>query len=367
MLKLHCTEAQRKCGLHQQHTGVKGMKKCTLKKAALAAALTAALSVASTSQAAVSFQFDPDGTAGGDPTVTGNKFDPAPGNLLSVNGNPSGGLVKGSQVTTLYQANLGQILNGNTAVFSNGAGGDYFTIVAGFGEVVTLDNGVSSKVFDLDLSNATNFLNIFHNTTGSASDFNGTGFVTGAPILTAHATRFVNPSVVSIFAPAIGLDGFSAITSGTCVASGYTGDQLAACQYWNETGNPAGVPVTTFTGSNGVNVEFMIDSVNAAFFPDLLQSGFLTFALVNSSLILPFDQVDPSKCFSTNGTVDCNHNTNIGAVNGQLQTTGSNRDFIDQADANGSFTRAVPEPATMSLLGAALLGLGAFSRRRRES
>ena len=79
---------------------------------------------------------------------------------------------------------------------------------------------------------------------------------------------------------------------------------------------------------------------------------------VNSSLITPYDQIDPSRRFST-GLVTDDTATNIGAVNG---ISGPN--FIFQADANSSFA---PEPGALALGGIALAGLALLRSRRKQS
>src|SRR4051812_34363678 len=91
-------------------------------------------SVASASADAITF--DPTGTPGiaGDRQI--DLLDPTTGNSIALNGNA--GIAVGSVVQALYQANLGTTsLLGGTPNFTNGNGGDYFTVVAGFREVVT--------------------------------------------------------------------------------------------------------------------------------------------------------------------------------------------------------------------------------------
>jgi len=128
--------------------------------------------------------------------------------------------------------------------------------------------------------------------------------------------------------------------------------------------------VNTLVGSGGFNSTVLITGKNAGFFPDL-QLG-TTLALVTSQLNLAYTQVDPSKCFASNGSpivsapalaVDCVQAgfSTVGGVNVQ---SGPNSMF--QTDANASFqaAAAVPEPGTLTLLG---IGLLAAARSRRKA
>jgi hypothetical protein len=99
--------------------------------------------------ASVSFKFDPTGGGGGLSYAT---VDPTPGTAYSIGGTtavggclatgvtvPTIGIIASgcsNQTTLLYQANLGTIYGGGNT-FTNGSGGNYFTFVIGFDEVVT--------------------------------------------------------------------------------------------------------------------------------------------------------------------------------------------------------------------------------------
>ena len=52
---------------------------------------------------------------------------------------------------------------------------------------------------------------------------------------------------------------------------------------------------------------------------------------------------------------------NVGDINGLGR---GSPDFVAQTDYNSNFSAKVPEPATVGLLGLALLGLGATRRRK---
>ena len=107
--------------------------------------------------------------------------------------------------------------------------------------------------------------------------------------------------------------------------------------------------------------------INPKFFPlaDTIPQEF-TFTLFDTQLNLPFTKVDPSMCFDTamNGdpagscAAGNGYVPNLGAINGE-----NGPDFIMMTDSSTSFA---PEPGSIALLGAGLLGLG-FGARRMAS
>lgn len=307
--------------------------------------LSAALAVPLVTQAEL-FTFDP--TGGGAGITNLALIDQAPGSALAQGGVTAiNNFLAGSGNTNFtlhYQANLSAIQFADTSIgFANGTGGNFFSFVAGFGEtVVGASPFPGTATFAFDAANPVNFFNMYASN-AIADNLNGTGFVNGAPILTAHV----------IAVPTSNFQVSSAVGTSSNLDQSPNGDQWAGQQ--------------TVTGGGSSDITLVIDSVNSGYFPSLTPASTVTISFFNNSQVDPFRQVDPSQCFNTDGSVcggggGINVLGTLGAVNG-ANTSGPN--IVFQADGNQSF--AVPEPASLALIGLGLSLMGIFGKSRRRA
>jgi hypothetical protein len=300
--------------------------------------LSAALAMPLVAQAEL-FTFDPTGGGGGIANLA--LIDQAPGSALAEGGVTAiNNFLAGAgdtNFTLRYQANLSAIQFANTSIgFSNGTGGNFFSFVAGFGETVTNVSGGTAS-FGFDASNPVNFFNMYASNS-IADNLSGTGFVNGTPILTAHVI-------------AVPTSNFTVTNSaGTNLDQSPNGDQWSGQQ--------------TVTGGGSSDITLVVDSVNSGYFPTLTPASTITISFFNNSQVDPFRQVDPSQCFNTDTSL-CGGGGiislgTLGALNG---STGPN--IIFQADGNQAF--AVPEPASLALIGLGLSAMGFFGKSRRRA
>jgi hypothetical protein len=305
--------------------------------------LSAVLAVPLVAQAEL-FTFDP--TGGGAGTANLALIDQAPGSALAQGGVTAiNNFLAGAGSTNFtlhYQANLSAMQFADTSIgFANGTGGNFFTFVAGFGEtVVGASPYPGTATFAFDAANPVNFFNMYASN-AIGDNLTGTGFVNGAPILTAHVI-------------AVPTSNFQ-ITDATPTTLDHSpnGDQWGGQQ--------------SVTGGGSSDITLVIDSVNSGYFPSLTPASTITISFFNNSQVDPFKQVDPSQCFNTDGSVcgggggiDVFGLSTLGALNGA-----SGPDIIFQADGNQSF--AVPEPASLALIGLGLSLMGIFGKSRRRA
>jgi hypothetical protein len=268
-----------------------------------------------------------------------SKLDWQPGNVLAVGGAGGGApLPVGTQITDYFQANLGTAIGTtNNTLFSQGDSGSYFTIVAGFREVVSPLSGGSTTVFSL-LPGSPNFFEVYYNGVGNGSDLAGTGFANGTLVLSGSITSVFS----SVTATSVSLVNGNIVINDPSVLDNYVDNDYPG--------------TTTINTIGGADIQAVLSFVNANFFPDLQAGSLITTALTSSDLGTPYDQTDPSRQFWNGSALIA---SNIGTRNG---ITGPNFQF--QADAATTFTRAVPEPTSIALIGIAMLGAAAATRRR---
>lgn len=313
-----------------------------MKRTLLALAATGLLAMAGAANSGtITFTFQPCGNASC--AVSGvSKLDWQPGNVLAVGGAGGGTILPtGKTITDYFQANLGTAL-GTGGVgdvkFANGGGSNYFTVVAGFNEIVSPLSGGATNVFQF-AGGSPNFFQVFANTTAPGSDLAGTGFTSSKLVLSGAITSV-----------------FSSVTA-TSVVFTQNGAQIVAGGPLDNFGANNYAGVQTISTIGGADIKAKITFADANYFPDLMIGSSITTALTSSNLGTPYNQTDPSAQFWDGSALIA---SNIGAING---ITGPNFQF--QADSSTAFE--IPEPGSIALVGAALLGVAGLARRRRAA
>jgi hypothetical protein len=329
------------------------LKKCLLPACALAMSLGWALPAA----AADTVLFDSDG--GGDSFIQITSLDWNAGNAYAEGVSASS--PAGTTFQLYYQANLSVANNGSTPVFSSvgcgGADANCISLVIGFQEQIltnTFDpvNNTGTITFGF-VSGGDNFFAMYANNT-LGDNLSGACFVCGTQIMSGSILGSNYSS------------NFSGLTSPTTVQAL---DQAAP------TNNYLGIQ--TIVGSGSVHLEASVGTYDTNYFQGL-GGSIINFAFGDTNTNLPFTAADPSACFfattSTGGLTPICGGTgvfgvspfigvgSVGAINGV-----STSNLMFQADATNSFQTtpaAVPEPATLTLVGLGLIGA---TRMRRKA
>jgi len=282
--------------------------------------------------------FNPTGAVNGQ-VYTIRGMDPGPGNALAVGSIP---LAVGKTFQLDYQASIPVLLGVNgLPVVPSGLTTTYqLTAVGSFTEVVTslAANGTVATFAVAPIQSPNSFFELYYNPAVVANSLAGTGFNVGTLILAGK------PDTT---AASIGVYSLSTNSSGIPVTQPL--DQFISDHY------PG---VSTVAGSGSALLTADVTYLDPAFFKTPIST--ITF---NSSLVTPFDQVNPSALFTgLPGGASPNVTPQLGTVNG---LTGD--DFQFQGDANFSFgPAAIPEPASIiqaSLGLIAVLTLAAWVRR----
>lgn len=320
-----------------------------MKKSKLSLLIGALVFASATVANAAPITIDPDGGGASAPIVVGS-LDWNVGNSIAVAdaGQSLADPVAGQGLNLFAMSDLSAFNNaGGTPIGGTGLSTDFeWTFVAGLRETIT---AVVGPIFTTAVVNtATQFFEVWYDTGLDSSDLSGKGFNNGTKILEIAGL----PGAVS--------------GSGSFLQTSAPDANVTLDQFGGTNDYPG---YTTVTGGGVTNIVGTVTFRNAAFFPTLAVGDILGLAF-RTDQQLPYTFTDPSSCywsgaaFSTaagNGIAGgcgvAGDGGTIGLVNG---VDGPN--VIFETDARTTFN--VPEPGSLALIGASLLGI--FGIRRRK-
>lgn len=320
------------------------------------------------------FNFDPDGTnnpngTGSLPAVTITGFDHSVGNSLAASGRSAianflaGGPAAGNQFDLYYQATLGGY-GGSSPPPPSGINLNYqLTFSMRARETITSVTLVPGGGYSFTFAATTPpggaldpnyFVRMYYN--GAATTALGNGNLSG---LTFQDGRVILDATPVIRLSSIG--NFTAAGNGSGGVLIDTFDKSGVNDYPN---------VTTAVGNGSSVLNFAVNAVDPTFFVSVPSSLELD---LDTSLVLPFNTVDPSQQFrnkdSSAGlgvtTPGALITPNIGGINGASPAAGGATDVQFEADANSTLSGngGIPEPAAAATLSFVVLGW--LSSRRR--